>query len=329
MTLKQPCSPYNQHPLASTETLSQTDAPVAPALLWQQPLMLGSYVVLSSLLPIMQRYLLFTFDPITIGFVRHLAGSAVLLVIAAIVVPAELRNIFSSPRRFAGLAVLALLYTLAVGLFVAGLGRTSAVMSSLISLLGLPLTLLLLMFTFEDERRRASGKLFFTGAGMAFAAAAALALSNSSKGASDALGTLFLIGSTLIIALSAIFTKRMVIAFHPLALGSVNGMMMAVYFGIGTLFWGNVGLMATAPPATNALLIFSGVYGLLIGSGLYLANMKRWGMVVTRLAELATPVFTGLFGFVFFGEQLLPAQAAFGAVLIAGCMLILLSRKTK
>ena len=47
--------------------------------------MLGSYVVLSSLLPIMQRYLLFTFDPITIGFVRHLFGSTVLLIIAAFV----------------------------------------------------------------------------------------------------------------------------------------------------------------------------------------------------------------------------------------------------
>lgn len=298
-------------------------------LVWQQPLMLGSYVVLSSLLPIMQRYLLFTFDPITIGFVRHLFGSAVLLVIAAIVAPAELRNIFSNARRFAGLVALAFLYTLSVGLFISGLGRTSAVMSSLISLLGLPLTLILLMVTYEDERRRAKGRLFFIGAGMSFVAAAALALSNGAKGASDALGTLFLIGSTLIIALSAVFTKRMVIAFHPLCLGGVNGALMALFFGIGTLFWGNLGLMATAPPATNALLIFSGVYGLLIGSGLYLANMKRWGMVVTRLAELATPVFTGLFGFLFFGEQLTPAQVGFGALLIAGCMVILLSRKTQ
>jgi drug/metabolite transporter (DMT)-like permease len=275
--------------------------------------MLGSYVVLSSLLPIMQRYLLFTFDPITIGFVRHLFGSTVLLIIAAIVAPAELRNVFSIPRRFAGLMVLAFLYALSVGLFIAGLGRTSAVMSSLISLLGLPLTLILLTLTFEDERRRAKGRLFFIGAGMS----------------SDAIGTLFLIGSTLIIALSALFTKRMVIAFHPLCLGGVNGMLMAIYFGIAMLFWGNLGAMATAPPATNALLIFSGIYGLLIGSGLYLTNMKRYGMVVTRLAELATPVFTGLFGFLFFGEQLTPAQVVFGAVLIAGCMLILLSRKSQ
>jgi drug/metabolite transporter (DMT)-like permease len=312
--------------LATTESLKNIDAPASFAL--QQPLMLGGFVVLSSLLPIMQRYLLFTFDPITLGFVRHLAGSLVLLVIAAIAVPAELRNIFSNPRRFAGLVVLAFLYTLAVGLFIAGLSRTSAVMSSLISLLGLPLTLLLLMLAYEDERRRAKGKLFFIGAGMSFAAATALALSNGAKGASDALGTLFLIGSTLILALSAIFTKRMVIAFHPLALSSVNGLLMAGYFGIAMLFWGNLGLMATAPPATNALLIFSGVYGLLIGSGLYMANMKRWGMVVTRLAELASPVFTGLFGFLFFGEHLAPAQVAFGALLIAGCMLILLSRRT-
>lgn len=316
---------YNRHALATSESLKTIDT---PAFSLQQPLMLGSYVVLSSLLPIMQRYLLFTFDPITLGFVRHLAGSLVLLVLAVIVVPSELRNIFSSPRRFAGLVVLAFLYTLAVGLFIAGLGRTSAVMSSLISLLGLPLTLLLLMLAFEDERRRAKGKLFFLGAGMAFTAAAALALSNGAKGASDALGTLFLIGSTLILAFSAIFTKRMVIAFHPLALGGVNGLMMAGYFGVAALLWGNVGAMAAAPPATNALLIFSGVYGLLIGSSLYLANMKRWGMVVTRLAELATPVFTGLFGFLFFGEHLSPAQAGFGALLIAGCMLILLSRRT-
>jgi drug/metabolite transporter (DMT)-like permease len=291
--------------------------------------MLGGYVVLSSLLPIMQRYLLFTFDPITLAFVRHLAGSIVLLSIAAIFARAELRNIFSNGRRFAGLVVLAFLYTVSVGLFIAGLARTSAVMSSLISLLGLPLTLLLLMLTFEDERQRAKGRLFFIGAGMSFVAAAALALSNGARGASDALGTAFLIGSTLIHALSAIFTKRMVLAFHPLALGGVNGALMACYFGIAVLFWGNLSLMATAPPATNALMIFSGIYGLLFGSGLYLANMKRWGMVVTRLAELATPVFTGMFGFIFFGEQLTPAQVVFGGVLIAGCMVILLSRKTQ
>ncbi len=291
--------------------------------------MLGGFVVLSSLLPIMQRYLLFTFDPITLAFVRHLAGSIVMLTIAAIFVRAELRNIFSNGRRFAGLVVLAFLYTVSVGLFIAGLARTSAVMSSLISLLGLPLTLVLLMVTYEDERQRAQGRLFFIGAGMSFAAAVALALSNGARGASDALGTAFLIGSTMIQALSAIFTKRMVLAFHPLALSSVNGALMACYFGIGTLFWGNLSVMATTPPATNALLIFSGVYGLLIGSGLYMANMKRWGMVVTRLAELATPVFTGLFGFLFFGEQLTPAQVVFGGVLIAGCMVILLSRKTQ
>jgi drug/metabolite transporter (DMT)-like permease len=317
--------------LASSESLGNAPSAASSTawVLLQQPLMLGGFVVLSSLLPIMQRYLLFTFDPITLAFVRHVAGSLVMLTIAMIFARDELRNIFSNGRRFAGMMVLAFLYTVAVGLFIAGLGRTSAVMSSLISLLGLPLTLLLLMLTYEDERQRAKGRLFFIGAGMAFVAAAALALSNGARGASDALGTAFLIGSTLIQALSAIFTKRMVLAFHPLALSSVNGALMACYFGIGTLLWGNLSLMAAAPPATNALLIFSGVYGLLIGSGLYMANMKRWGMVVTRLAELATPVFTGLFGFVFFGEHLTPAQAAFGAMLIAGCMVILLSRKTQ
>jgi drug/metabolite transporter (DMT)-like permease len=295
----------------------------------QQPIWLGGYVIAASLLPIMQRYLTFYFDPMTLSFVRHVAGSIVLLTIAVIVAPQGLRDIFALPRRFMGLVFLGLMYSIAVGLFIAGLSRTSAVMSSLIALLGLPLTVVLLMAAFPDERRRARGRAFYVGAAMSFAASAALALSNGIQGAQDAIGTACLIGSALIQASAAIFTKRMVLAFHPLCLGAVNGAIMAFFFGVGTLLWGDLARVTEVPPAVDALLIFSGVYGLLVGGVLYLANMKRFGMVVTRLAELSTPVLTGLFGFLFFGERLTPTQVALGLVLIAGCMLILSSNRAK
>ena len=282
-------------------------------------------MIAASLLPVMQRYLTFYFDPFTLSFVRHVAGSAVLLLIARIVAPAELRAIFALPRRFLGLVFLAGMYSVSIILFITGLARTSAVMSSLIALLGLPLTLLLLMASFPDERRRARGWRFAVGAGLSISAAAALALSNGLQGGQDAIGTLCLVGSALIQASAAVFTKRMVLAFHPLCLAAVNGVLMATYFGIETLLWGNLAAVPAAPPSVVALLLFSGVYGLLIGGGLYLANMKRFGMVVTRLAELSTPVFTGLFGYLVFGERLQPAQVALGLVLIAGCALILSS----
>lgn len=294
---------------------------------FQQPIWLGGYVVAASLLPIMQRYLTFYFDPITLSFVRHVAGSAVMLLIAALVAPAELRAIFALPRRFFGLVFLAGLYSVSIILFITGLSRTSAVMSSLIALLGLPLTIMLLMVSFPDERRRARGWRFYLGTSLSIGAAGALALSNGLQGTQDAIGTLCLVGSALIQASAAVFTKRMVLAFHPLCLGAVNGALMAAYFGVGTLLWGDLASVTAAPPPVVGLLLFSGVYGLLVGGGLYLANMKRFGMVVTRLAELSTPVFTGLFGFLVFGEGLQPAQVALGVVLIAGCALILSSNR--
>lgn len=74
------------------------------------------------------------------------------------------------------------------------------------------------------------------------------------------------------------------------------------------------------------MLFGSGAYGLLIGGALYMVIVKQAGIVIARFADLAMPVFTGIFGMILFHEMLGPAQMAFGAALLLGCGLILFQR---
>jgi drug/metabolite transporter (DMT)-like permease len=141
------------------------------------------------------------------------------------------------------------------------------------------------------------------------------------------LGVALLIASTLMNVFNGLLSRRLVEDAHPFCVSTVGSATSVLMYGAAALLWGDVTEVSRAPAPTVAILIFSGVYGLLIGGGLYTVMMKQTGLVVAQFIGLVVPVFTGIFGFFLLGETLSPLQIAFGAVLIVGCGLVLYQRQ--
>lgn len=292
----------------------------------QLPL-LSILVIGNALVPIAERYLTRFLDPFTLSFYRFLAGGAFLLFISLRFVPDVFKAMLTA-RRLSILFVICIIFTVVKVLTVAGLARTPAVLSSLINLGSLPLALGLALWIFPDERRNTADKRFYIGAAIALAAATALALSNGGHSAEYVDGTLYLVIAALLGVGVSLLSKHLMITFHPVCYGAIVNLMMATLLLFCSLIWGNLGKISSLPVSTNLILFGSGIYGQVVGTLAFLYAIKRFGVVVTRLAELSAPVFVGLFGFLAFGESLQPLQLLFGAVLIFGCYVILGKRQS-
>ena len=288
--------------------------------------LIGVYVVGGSLIAIFQRFLTFSLDSFTINAGRFVAGSATLLLLALIFRRAELRALLRRPDQMRNIAILAVLGFIPQILYVEGLARTSAVVSSFIGLLGLPLSIALAVAIFPDERQAVRGPGFALGALLAVGATVGLALGQGDLTLEYSTGVLFTFAGTVIGVAMGLLIKRLVITSDPLCVSGMVTTFSAVLFVAATLVWGDSGSILSAPPLTILVLFGSGAYGLLIGGAVYTLIIKRSGLVIARFADLAMPVFTGLFGLVLFDERLTPLQVIFGAVLLVGCSLVLTRR---
>lgn len=289
-------------------------------------LLIVVYIVGGSWVAIFQRFLTFSFDSWTLNAGRFLAGAAALLVLARIFRPSQLRDILHRPALMRNIVLLAALGIVPQALYVEGLARTSAIMSSLISLLGLPLSIALAVTIFPDERRSVRGPGFAAGAVLATGATIGLALGQGNLSLEYSTGVIFAFASTLVGVAMGLMLKRLAVAADPLCVSGLTTGLTAAVFVLAALVWGNPASILAAPALADAVLFGSGVYGLLIGGALYTTLIKRSGLVIARFADLAMPVFTGLFGFLLFGETLTPFQLACGGLLLLGCALILLKR---
>ena len=286
----------------------------------------AAYTVGGSFIVIFQRFLTFSYDSFTINACRFLAGAATLLGVVIIFRRAELARTLRRPAQVRNIAFLSLLGFVPQLLVVEGIARVPAVMAGLIGLLGLPLSIGLAVLAFPDERRSVKGAGFVAGSVLAIAATLGLTLAQRGGNIEYSTGVLYMLAATLIGVLGSLLTKQLVITSDPICVSGLSTAISSVLFFIAALLWGNLGSVASAPFLNNLVLFGSGAYGLLLGNGLYTVIIKRAGIVVVRFADLAMPVFTGIFGMILFREVLSPAQVGFGVVLLAGCGLILLKR---
>ena len=283
------------------------------------------YVVGGSLIGIAQRFLTFHFDTFTQNGFRMLPGSLSLLTIAFLFRRAELIKAMGDKGLIRNLALLAASSVIPGFLVVEGVRHTSAVMSGLIGILGVPLTIGLAVIVFPDERQAAQGKRFLIGSGLALVSTLGLTLANGLT-VEYSQGLVYLLLATIIGAVTSLFTKRLLIAADPFCVSGISGLFVAVFFVAGSVLTGGANALATTPLINIVVLLGSGVYGMIIGSGVYMVIIRRIGLVPTRFADLTMPVFTGVFGYLVFGEILTPVQMLFGICLIAGCVLILSKR---
>jgi drug/metabolite transporter (DMT)-like permease len=292
----------------------------------QPALLLSIYVVGGSLITIFQRYLTLHYDTATQNGCRFFAGALGLLLIAFLFRRAELFKTLRDWRQMGSLFLLSLSSVVPSALGLEGLRHTSAVMAGLISILGVPLTVGLAVLFFADERQAARGPRFLLGALLALGGMIGLSLGGSAVSFEYSLGVLYLLLATLIGSAGGLLTKRLVITSEPFTVSGLSTLFTSLAFLAFSVATGGIASVAQAPLISNVILFGSGVYGLLIGGGVYMLIIRQSGLIAARFADLVAPVFIGIFGFLIFGELLTPLQIVFGVVLMAGCVLILSKR---
>ncbi len=295
-------------------------------------LVLLAYPMLGSLVSVMLRYLLRTFDPWTVAGVRSLSGGLFLLCVAFVLWRGELRTFARDPRQLRLLLVTTLLGIVPGWLTNEAISRIPALVASLLGTLSLPLMSVLAALVFADERRVLRSSSFWLAAPLLLGGTAGLALAQSARASTltdtggYGLGIAMLLLSFLLNAIPQLFLKHAVSDAHPFVLSGSLGVAGGLIYSVLAFVFGEPARLATAPTWLTVLLVLSGAYGLLTGSALYLAAVKRFGLIVVNLVWLISPVFVGLFGYEVLNELPTAGQLWSGLALLAGCGIVLISR---
>ncbi len=295
-------------------------------------MVLLAYPMLGSLVSVMLRYLLRTFDPWIVAGIRSLTGGLFLLCIAFVLWRGDLRAYLRDRRQWRLLLLTTLLGIVPGWLTNEAISRIPALVASLLSTLSLPLMSVLAALVYADERRVLRSGSFWLGAPLLLAGTAGLALAQT-PGASDqmstsghGLGIAMLLLSFLLNAIPQLFLKHAVSDAHPFVLSGSLGVASGLIYSVLAFVFGEPSRLVTAPAWLTLLLVLSGAYGLLTGSALYLAAVKRFGLIVVNLVWLISPVFVGLFGYAVLNETPTVGQLWSGLALLAGCGIVLVSR---
>jgi len=286
-----------------------------------QALLLIFYVVTLSFGKISARYLTFYFDAVTLGFFQHLVGSLSLLLISYFFLKGNLRKIIKNHRQLSEVVVLGALWSIIYFLYIKGLSYTSATIGSLMSVFGLLMGIGLVGLFFSDEKKTIKRKSFIAGSIFAIFGVIGLNLSKGIAIPEYSLGIYYLTVAEILAGGSSLLRKRLVITTSsPVCLSSLITVFASMFFFIGALFFGDLRKIVRVSFFTNVILFGSGVYSLMIGAGLSLVYIKKFGLSKVNLIRLSLPVFTGMFAYLLLKESLSVLQVFFATILVAGCL---------
>jgi len=288
-----------------------------------QKYLLGFFIIGCSFIDIFQRYLTFYFDNFTQNFFRFLSGSLFLLLISFLFFRNDLKIIIYDKFQLKRIGLLATVVFLAQVLYVAGIARTCAVMGGLISILGFPLTVSLSALMFSEEKEVVKNKNFIIGSLLAICGIIGITLSKSNLTVEYSFGTIYLVMAVIVSSFVPIFVKKLLVSSHPVCVAGLNSGFMCLYFLFFSLLFGDLVKIMKVDLLTSIILLVSGAYGLFFGACLAFINIKKFGIIITKSAELLIPIFTGIFGYIFFKEYLTLPQILFAGSLIIGCFIIL------
>lgn len=289
---------------------------------------LGTYAVAGSVVPIAIRFLTFHFDQVTQNCYRFMAGAAVLLLWAVLAWRGELARLLRSRRGMAGVILTAGGAFATQALYVEGVARTSAVLAAVMAVVSVPLAVTIGALLFADERDVVRRPRFLIGAPLALAGALGLALGGGSGAVEYTAGARMLLVAVLIGAGISQLSKRLVLSFNPLCIAALSTTLQAVAFGVVMVGWGNPEQVLSAPGWVVTVMLLSGVYGLLVGGALYYYCMGAFGLTRTVMTGLASPVFTGALGYLWLREGMHVGEGIAAAVVLVGCYLVIGGKET-
>jgi len=274
------------------------------------------------------KILSYRFDAFTQSFYRFLAAGVFFLAVSFLFFREELKKTARSARSLFLIILLALLNLGSVSLWVSGIYLVPATLAELLSKLQVVILIILSYLLFRDEKEVIRSKSFIAAALLCFAGTAGVVFGKGLPALTYSRGILFVLLASALSSAFALLTKKALDEIHPVVLSALNIIMVAAGFFVLSLFRGDIGIVARVPAGLTVFMVFTGIVGVGSGVGLYLVSIRNFGVVVTNVTLLLTPVFTAIFAFISMGEKLAPWQMVWGAVLVTGCYILIKSQKT-
>ena len=271
---------------------------------------------------LMQRYLTFYFDTLSLNYFRLSAGAITLLTASLILYPNQVDQALRRPVLMRNLVFLALIGCVAQWLLIEGLAHTSATLIGLLRIIGIILGIVLAYVFFHDERATVHGKRFKAGAFLTVTGTLGVVLAEDQATLEYSLGTLYAVCGIFVGSSGTVLQKNIVNSMAPIpAAAIVTAIMSVVYAGVSS-FYGEVERVATVPWYTVVILFGSGMFGLFVGVGLGFITVRIFGVITHRLSRLIVPFLVGILSYCILGETLTIIQMICGAILVFGCYLV-------
>ena len=262
------------------------------------------------------------------NFYRLTTGAATLVLIAWLACREDFKRALRNRRQLARIAIFAFIMSVYQAMFVQGIAQTSGVLAQLLLILSPAMAILLAVIVHRDERKEARGRWFILGLALAGLGAAGVAMGRGGMTLTYSIGAMYLLFASVFWGWSALVKKKLVADIHPATASAIFTAFMCLYFFIASLLWGGLGRVAEISMTAKVVLFASGAYGFLSGIGFFrFLAIRMLGILKTSFIELTWPIFAGIYGYLILGEVLTVWQLLFGAVLMAGCYLVLAGRR--
>ena len=276
------------------------------------------------------KFFSFRMDIHTQNFFRYLGASVFLAVVSTTTYPGCFRIFLAKAPVFL------LLGALVVGFQICWVSSLYSLGPAFVSLLGKLSTILITIAAFalyRDERVVVRNRRFIAGFAMGLTGVAGVVIGiqgfELGLPQDEIAGILLLVASSVIWAVYVNIVKHVLRQVNSLQAFTFTCICATAYLLPIMLIWGEPSGLLGSGGGLMSLVIISGIVGVAGANSSYYASIKRIGMARSANLALLHPFATALVSFYIFGEQLTAVQWTFGALLLAGCAMIISVREEK
>lgn len=268
------------------------------------------------------RYLTFHFNVITINFYRFMTGA--LFLFALYHQPSRFRTFRQDKKGTAMILGTGVMIAFSLLLSTMGLAITSAVTSSVISVLSLPLTVLLALVIFSDERKGCLRSLWISMGVLSIVTAGYVFSCPMRTGQNESLLGIAYLFASITISTGVTMTVKNVLARHD-AMGVAvltSASCTATCLGIG-IFTGTLQPVFTNDPFLVCILFGSGMFGIWSGVALVYRLTHLHGIIPVQVILTLAPPLVGAAGWIILSESMSRGQMVFGLLMILPILIII------
>ncbi len=276
------------------------------------------------------KFFSYRMDIHTQNFFRYLGASVFLTAVSAVSYPGCIRIFIARAPVFFLLGAMVVAFQIC---WVSSIYQLGPAFVSLLGKLSTILITITAFLLYHEERIVVRTPRFLAGfaMGLAGVTGVVIGMSGFKPGLSESeiTGILFLLASSVIWAVYVNVVKRVLLKVNSLPAFTFTCICATVYLLPIMLIWGRPSSLLESSGGLITLVIISGIIGVAGANSNYYASIRRIGMARSANLALVQPFATAIISFYLFGEKLTVLQWAFGALLLAGCALIISVRENK